>query len=259
MPSILPGFKIQCSVWFTLTLTLVIPTWQASGDDGDETIRFYLSRSKMVVAGEIKTEPIRSVKEAGVVSYRFEFQVSHHITGPVPGPSIPVNVIRHELTEDDAIPPLKKGKKCILFLKPTGDWVIPTWESVDAWFGVQSDSAAMHKALGRFTQGSRRRMPTNYDPVDSLLGNLRDYDLQIRTEAIDILGLKREKRAIEPLIELLADQRGLDGSDNYVGGHAANALHAITNGPFSISQKEWKDWLKKNERTESPTRELKTK
>jgi hypothetical protein len=232
---------------------------ETSREDGDETLRFYLSRTEMVAAGEICTEPTRTVKEAGVIIYRFNFQVTHVITGPAPGARVSVDVIRPELTPEDAFPQLRKGGKYILFLKPVGDWVIPTWEMVDVWFGIQPHSHAMHASLKRLTKGLGIRMPKDSDSVDDLLAALKNCNEQTRTEAIDILGRKRERRAIAPLIELLADLRPLDGFDNWIGGHAANALIEITGGPQSISQEVWREWWRKTEGSGVPSQGLRSK
>lgn len=220
---------------------------QAFADDGDETMRYGLSRSEMVVAGEIRTEPARAAKGKGFVAYSFEFQVSHGIAGPSPGARIPVRIIRPELTAEDGPLRLNKGKRYILFLNPSADGVTPTWESADPWFGIQPESYAMHAALRRLTHGAKKRLPKNHDTTDQLLAALGNYDQQIRTEAIDLLGLRKERRAVEPLIALLADGRGLDGSDNWIAGHAANALQAITGGPHTVSQKAWREWWRKTQ------------
>jgi hypothetical protein len=240
-----PGFAAPCWIGLTAAWALTMALPRAWGADGDDTLRYYLSRSKLVVAGEIKTEPERVVEGEGIVRSRFEFQVSHHIAGPSTGPSIPVVVLRHERIGAGGVRPLEKKQSCILFLNPAVDWVTPTWESADVWFGVQENSNAMHTALTRLAKGAGPRIPQMSDSLDDLLAALKDYDLQIRTKAIDILGQKRERRAIGPLIELLADRRALDGSDNHVAGHASAALHQITGEPESIDQEKWKAWWKR--------------
>jgi hypothetical protein len=247
MRPILHQLSVTGRVCLTLTVAFTALAGRAFGDDGDERIRYYLSRSEMVVAGEIRTEPARAARREGVVTYSFEFQVSHGITEPSPGPRIPVRIIRPELTAEDGALPLKKGKRYILFLNPSGEWVTPTWENADSGFGIQLESYAMHAALRRLTHGAKKRLPKNHATTDELLAALRNYDQQIRTEAIDLLGLRKERRAIEPLIALLADARPLEGSDNWIGGHAANALEAITGGPHTVSQKEWSEWWEKHQ------------
>jgi len=63
-----------------------------------------------------------------------------------------------------------------------------------------------------------------------------------RAAAIDALGERKATEAIPLLIECLGDTRGLRGSDNWVGGHAANALFRITGRQFDIDRARWKDW-----------------
>jgi hypothetical protein len=72
-----------------------------------------------------------------------------------------------------------------------------------------------------------------------------DYSsAQRRAAAIDLLGARKTEEAIPHLIECLSDGRALIGSDNWVGGHAANALESITGRPFSINQNDWRQWWK---------------
>jgi hypothetical protein len=97
---------------------MVTPMAQACGDGGDETLRHYLSRSRLVVAGEVGTEPHVITKEAGVTSYLFEFRGSQLLAGPAAGPEISVKDVRHERAPDDAPPQLKRGGNRILFLNP---------------------------------------------------------------------------------------------------------------------------------------------
>ena len=58
-----------------LTLFCTCPT-AAVAADGDDTLRHYLSKAEIVLAGEIVSKPQRTVKGAGVVHYRFSFKVA---------------------------------------------------------------------------------------------------------------------------------------------------------------------------------------
>lgn len=80
--------------------------------------------------------------------------------------------------------------------------------------------------------------------IEYLKGPAPDHPgwAQARAMAIDILAERKTGEAIPYLIECLADYRGLTGSDNWVGGHAASALSAITGRPFSVDQGEWRKW-----------------
>jgi hypothetical protein len=86
--------------------------------------------------------------------------------------------------------------------------------------------------------------------IEFLNGDQRksDYDTASpRAIAIDVLGARKAQEAIPYLIECLNDFRALEGSDNSVCGHAANALASITGREFSVNQVEWKQWWKNRE------------
>jgi hypothetical protein len=93
--------------------------------------------------------------------------------------------------------------------------------------------------------------PAQSDTTEELLKDLEGQDRFVRAAAIDLLADRKAKEAIPKLIDLLTDYRALHGSDNWVGGHAANALSAISGRPFSIDQKEWKRWWKEQKRPSS--------
>jgi len=57
-------------------------------------------------------------------------------------------------------------------------------------------------------------------------------DAEDKARAIDLLAGEQAAEAILPLIDCLSDTRALNGSDNWVRGHAANALEAITGQHF---------------------------
>src|SRR3990167_7210830 len=59
------------------------------------------------------------------------------------------------------------------------------------------------------------------------------WSLENKARAIDLLGEAHAKEAIPGLIDCLSDTRGLSGSDNWVGGHACNALRTITGKDFA--------------------------
>lgn len=154
MDTISPRFAIRHPLGLALAWALITPLAQARGDGGDETLRHYLSRSKVVVAGEVATEPRAVDKEAGVAGYLFEFRVSQRLAGPDVGPAIGVRVVRHERAPEDAPARLEKGRRCILFLNPAGGGATPAWESADPWFGLQPHSDAMAAAIRRLSGGA---------------------------------------------------------------------------------------------------------
>ena len=78
-------------------------------------------------------------------------------------------------------------------------------------------------------------------PPDDLVGST-----QARATAIDLLAERRSVEAIPCLIECVGDTRGLIGSDNWVGGHAVNALQAITGEALGYEKEKWQNWWKEN-------------
>jgi hypothetical protein len=124
------------------------------GDDGDETLRWYLSRSDVVALGQFTSDVIGESGEAGVIHYRADFKVAQLIKGPASGKkavpqTISVNIVRFEFGKEDELPEMAKGKQCILFLKQVGAQEKPSYITADVWFGVQRPSPTMAKSLSR--------------------------------------------------------------------------------------------------------------
>jgi hypothetical protein len=122
----------------------------AVGDDGDDTLRFYLGKSDLVVVGTIASEPVGVVKEAGVVHYPCDVAVTDVLKGAAPEKPLRVNIIRFERDEADTLPWLKKGARCILFLKAASG--MPAWQTADVWFGIQPESPWMVRSLKRLAR-----------------------------------------------------------------------------------------------------------
>lgn len=136
-----------------LGLTLGLATF-AVADDGDDTLRFYLSKSDVVLLGEFTSEPIGAIKEAGVIHYQADCKISQLIKGEAlgerrAGGTVKVNMVRFEQEAEDQFPELKKGGKCILFLKCNDRQATPSYITSDVWFGVQRPSPWMAKSLSR--------------------------------------------------------------------------------------------------------------
>src|SRR5262249_24329833 len=132
-----------------LGLVLALGT-PAFADDSDETLRFFLSKSDLVVLGEITSKPDGIVDEKGVWNYVCDFRIAEVLKGQKPGAdTIRINIVRIELNNENRLPELKKGGKCILFLKKAGVGVEPAWQSADSWFGFQRPSPWMARSLKR--------------------------------------------------------------------------------------------------------------
>jgi hypothetical protein len=100
--------------------------------------------------------------------------------------------------------------------------------------------------VGKATQ--QPAFPAATDATAKLLQDLGREDLFARAAAVDLLGRRKAAEAIPRLVDLLADDRALPGSDNWVGGHAAAALSQITGQPFSTDQQEWRGWWERHKK-----------
>jgi hypothetical protein len=69
-----------------------------------------------------------------------------------------------------------------------------------------------------------------------------------RAVVIDEVGRRRVWKAIPTLIPYLDDGRAITGSDNWVGGHAGNALRAITGQDLPYTRMAWQNWWAKQPR-----------
>jgi hypothetical protein len=78
--------------------------------------------------------------------------------------------------------------------------------------------------------------------IESLRNPVQEGDARSRATIIDQLAKDHVTQAVPALIDCLSDTRGLHGSDNWVGGHAANALHAITGKDFGLNAGKWHEW-----------------
>jgi endonuclease YncB( thermonuclease family) len=142
----------------------------ALGDSGDDTLRYYLTKSDFVVMGEIVSEPFGISTELGVIHYSCDFKVSQVARGLNRGDKadeiksdtqIKVNIIRFEKDEADKCPEIKKGGKCILFLKKADQGNFPTWQTADFWFGVQRASPWMMRSLVRLAGENQGKVKEN--------------------------------------------------------------------------------------------------
>lgn len=68
-----------------LLLPLCLFCSVAVADDGDETLRFYLSKSDVVALGKFASEPIGKSSEQGVVHYQADFKIARLIKGEKSG------------------------------------------------------------------------------------------------------------------------------------------------------------------------------
>jgi hypothetical protein len=122
----------------------------AWANEDDDTLKFFLSKSELVVSGVITTEPNGISDEMGVLDYSCEYKVQDVLKGDatLKGKVIKVSIMRFEAGSKDEHPLLKKNQECILFLKSASPNT-PSWVTADYWFGVQQQSSWMVKSLQR--------------------------------------------------------------------------------------------------------------
>src|SRR5580704_16165252 len=130
-----------------LGLALVLPGLVVAGDL-EETLRFYLSKSDVVVLGEFTSEPIRKSPNKFTTHYQADFKIAQLLKWEAPGESrigrtIKVHIVRTELGPEDRLPELKKGGKCLLFLECRNPRPTPSYITADIWFGIQRPSPSM--------------------------------------------------------------------------------------------------------------------
>lgn len=122
-------------------------------NDSEKTLLHWLSQSELVVQGEIVSEPSRASEEVGVVYYLCDFKVVDTIKGRHGADGkLPIRITRYELEEGDRLPELRKGSRCILFLKNAGSVGTPRWTTVEVWFSVQRYSPTLVRELKRLAK-----------------------------------------------------------------------------------------------------------
>lgn len=75
MKRILPALTIAALVLFGILA--------ASAGEGDDTLRFFLAKSDLVVSGTISSNSILVTTDPGIHYYLFEFQVGDVLKGEV--------------------------------------------------------------------------------------------------------------------------------------------------------------------------------
>lgn len=134
--------------------------------DGDDTLRYYLSKSPHIVSGEI-IGAFGVCTETCTYHYSTRLKVAKTLKGAVAGDEVSkieellrvdaqekrigVGITRFEPDPTDRSDTLKKNARVILFLRrgveKNGEG--RGWMGVDPWFAVQPASEAMEKALLR--------------------------------------------------------------------------------------------------------------
>ncbi|HUY91209.1 MAG TPA: hypothetical protein VMV10_20895 [Pirellulales bacterium] len=129
-------------------VVLCLPMAAARADDGDDTLRYYLSKSSLVVSGKIVEGP-RARILSGVIYVSLKLKVTKVIKGEADG-DILVGLTRYR-SKDEPLPEvMKKPGSVILFLnKGKLNPEIGGWVGADPWFAIQPYNSVLERSLAR--------------------------------------------------------------------------------------------------------------
>jgi hypothetical protein len=136
----------------TVAGLLLLGTRAVSAEEGDDTLRFFLAKSDLVVSGTINSNSIVVTTDPGAPNYLFDFQVDDVLKGEVglKGKLIQVSIKRFEGGQNwKGHPLLKDGARCIFFLRGVKPPSVPAWREADPWFSVQPANLSMSESLKR--------------------------------------------------------------------------------------------------------------
>lgn len=139
-----------CSLCILIGLT-------ARADDSDDTLRFYVKKSDIIVSGAVVSEPKGLVDESGIINWVCTFKVAETLHGSKPDAEmIDVNIVRFGIDAKDRPSYLKKDAECILFLKNVAKAEKPAWKTADFWFGIQPRFPMMERSIKRLAEQSKQ-------------------------------------------------------------------------------------------------------
>jgi len=145
------AFKRQRNTCAFVIAALVLPAALPAAE-GDDTLRYYLSKSSLVVSGDIIDGPRIVSTETSVNRYSFRLKVTKIIKGGIHENALkdglPVGTIHPETNKAESLAFVKKGERVIVFLRERQD-KLGGWEGADPWFGVQQYNEIMEDALER--------------------------------------------------------------------------------------------------------------
>lgn len=134
---------------------LCLPTAFCLADAGDDTLKLFLDRSELVVLAKIDEDFSGNASEGGtIVAWQLKLTVVEVLKGEWDkSKQLRAEVKRFDSSPEDRLPYLKKGERCIFFLKNTNlPGKPPYWQTVDMWFGVQPGSPTMAASLKRLVE-----------------------------------------------------------------------------------------------------------
>ncbi len=116
-----------------------------------------LRNSDFVVVGEVTSDALVVMDEAGVARYQFDFKVTEVLSDKVIEEKVDKSALTLDLRHDEfpedmakpatweSLPYMKEGSKCILFL----DREKHDWKASDRWFSMQPYNKIMALFLKR--------------------------------------------------------------------------------------------------------------
>jgi len=212
----------------TLFCAVMLPL-VAVADLSDDTLRFYLSRSDVVVQGTILNEPPGEIEEVGVPDYLCEFKVSEVLKGDptLKGAAVRVRIVRFEMGKEDHHPLISKGAEAILFLKEQENSV-PSLETADFWFGVQHPFPWLARSLKRLARETARD-----EARDELTGVLKKNVKALSAYLLEIDGMQS--------IGLRGDilKKVPDGARIWVKGELHSLLYDNSDNPTPAVPTQW--------------------
>ncbi len=176
-----------------LSLSSLLAGSRLPVDEGDETLRYYLSRSAVVIAGEIMSEPVGIFDEEGVANWSCEVRVEDVVKGPaLGGRAVPVNVVRFHREAGDRPSFLEQGGRCVLFLREAVEGAQPGLATADMWFGAQPHSPWLVRALKRLAAGDKKvQKPVRYAGRETFQPMHPDLPALRALRAPDLDGVQR--------------------------------------------------------------------
>lgn len=135
------------------TAVHAVPDVVEEDESGDGTLRYYLSKSTLVVSGEILDGPQGGSFDAGVSRYSLQLKVREVIYGDAEDEELAVIVERIERNAREHLSFFKKGNPVILFLREKKtDQGLRHWRGADPWFAVQQYNEGMVVMLKRLVK-----------------------------------------------------------------------------------------------------------
>lgn len=117
--------------------------------EGDDTLRYYLSKSSLVVVGDIIEGPRGRMTAPGVIYFGLKLKVTKVIKGEAEG-DILVGLTRYQSTRTKLPEVLTTAGSVILFLnKSKANPKVDSWVGADPWFSIQQYDPVMERLLVR--------------------------------------------------------------------------------------------------------------